>query len=237
MGTSHGVGQFWTPITPDGGSIFHADQHPERQLSVRTHPHGAPFHDIGKAVVAKRSPLVSQTILSHAQRRRGISLGESQFKRSGYETLQDAYRQLRDELETWNRRALDHGASTPPYEREVADLDGILAWGDEQLAHASTREITVKGIFVGSSRYAKAALTLLIHRRREDRAAKSEQRWPDATLRSLDDAIERIGRIADIFEHEPSDVLWQLIPNDNPSEASTPTPSASHWDVSTAEQN
>ena len=35
---------------------------PERQLSVRTHPHGAPFHDIGKAVVAKRSPLVSQTI-------------------------------------------------------------------------------------------------------------------------------------------------------------------------------
>ena len=52
---------------------------PERQLSVRTHPHGAPFHDIGKAVVAKRSPLVSQTILSHAQPRRGISLGESQL--------------------------------------------------------------------------------------------------------------------------------------------------------------
>ena len=53
---------------------------PERQLSVRTHPHGAPFHDIGKAVVAKRSPLVSQTILSHAQPRRGISLGESQIE-------------------------------------------------------------------------------------------------------------------------------------------------------------
>ena len=52
---------------------------PERQLSVRTRPHGAPFHDSGKAVVAKRSPLVSQTILSHAQPRRGISLGESQL--------------------------------------------------------------------------------------------------------------------------------------------------------------
>ena len=72
--------------------------------------------------------------------------GDLRLKRSSYETLQDAYRQLRDELETWNRRALDQGASTPPYEREVVDLDGILAWGDEQLAHASTREITVKGI-------------------------------------------------------------------------------------------
>ena len=27
MGTNHGGGQFWTPITPDRGSIFHADQH------------------------------------------------------------------------------------------------------------------------------------------------------------------------------------------------------------------
>ena len=56
---------------------------PERQLSVRTRPHGAPFHDSGKAVVAKRSPLVSQTILSHARPRRGISLGESQMKLHG----------------------------------------------------------------------------------------------------------------------------------------------------------
>ena len=28
MGTNHGGGQFWTPITPDRGSIFHADQQP-----------------------------------------------------------------------------------------------------------------------------------------------------------------------------------------------------------------
>lgn len=52
---------------------------PERQLSVPTRPHGAPFHDIGEVVVAKRSPLVSQTILRHAQPRREISLGESQL--------------------------------------------------------------------------------------------------------------------------------------------------------------
>ena len=51
---------------------------PERQLSAPIRPQGAPFHDIGEAAVAKRNPLVSQTIVSHAQPRRGISLGESQ---------------------------------------------------------------------------------------------------------------------------------------------------------------
>ena len=48
---------------------------PERQLSVPTRPHGAPFHDIGEPVVAKRNQLVSQTTLSHTQPSRRISLG------------------------------------------------------------------------------------------------------------------------------------------------------------------
>ena len=158
--------------------------------------------------------------------------GNLRFNRSNYETLQDGYRRLRDELETWNHRALDHGASAPPYEQEVSDLNTILEWGDKRLARAGAWEVTVQGITVGSLRYAKAALILLIHRRREDRAAKSEQHWPDAALRSLDNAIERIAKIADSFENEPSDVLWQLIPKDNPPEESTPTSSASPlWDA------
>ena len=157
--------------------------------------------------------------------------GDLRLRRSSYETLQDAYRRLRDELEAWNRRALDHGASKPPYEQEVEDLNRMLAWGEEQLAHAEARDITIRGISVASSRYAKAALTLTIRRRREDRAAKSEQGWPDAALRSLDDAVARIGKIADIFEHEPSDVLWQLIAKNDSPEISTPAPSTGQWDV------
>ena len=31
---------------------------------------------------------------------------------------------------------------------------------------------------------------------------------PKRRLHSLDDAIDRIGKIADVFEQEPSDVLW-----------------------------
>ena len=157
--------------------------------------------------------------------------GDLRLRRTNYETLQDAYRGLRDELVAWNHRALDHGGSTPPYEQEVDDLNRMLAWGDEQLAHARASEITIRGISVASSRYAKAALTLATHRRREDREAKSRQGWPDAALRSLDEGIDRIRKIADIFEHEPSDVIWQLIPEHETPEQAPPPPSTGHWDV------
>ena len=157
--------------------------------------------------------------------------GDLRLRGASYKMLQDAYRALRDELKAWNRRALDHGGSTPPYEQEVDDLNRMLAWGDEQLAHAGASEITVRGISIASSRYAKAALTLAIRRWREDREAKSRQGWPDAALGSLDEGIDRIPGIADIFEHEPSAVLWQLIPKHETPEQAMPAPSAVHWDV------
>lgn len=157
--------------------------------------------------------------------------GDLRLRRGSYEILQSAYRGLRDELEAWNSRAVEHGGSTPPYEQEVEDLNSLLAWGDKQLAHTEASEIVVRGISIASSRYAKAALTLAIHRRREDREAKSQEGWPDAALRSLDESIDRIGGIADIYEHEPSDVLWQLIPKPETREQATPAPIAGHWDV------
>ena len=157
--------------------------------------------------------------------------GDFRLRRSSYEILQQAYRQLRDELEAWNRRTLEQGASNPPYLEEVDHLDYVLAWGEEQLGKDGARDITIRGISVGTKRYAKAALTLMMHRRQEDRTAKSEQGWPDAALRSLDDAIEGIGKVADKFEHEPSDVLWQLIPKNDAPGRSTLTPSTDDWDV------
>ena len=61
--------------------------------------------------------------------------GNLRLRRASYAFWQGAYCGLRDELETWNRRALEHGGSTPPYEHEVDDLNSMLAWGDKQLAH------------------------------------------------------------------------------------------------------
>ncbi len=125
--------------------------------------------------------------------------GDLRFRRTSYELLQDAYRGLRDELEARNRRALDHGGSTPPYEQKVDNLNRMLAWGDKQLAVAGVNEIAVRGISVASSRCAKAAPTLTIHRRREDREAKVRQDWLDAVLGSLDEGIELIRRVGSLF--------------------------------------
>ena len=97
--------------------------------------------------------------------------------------------------------------------------------GVEQVARTQAWDITVKGISVGSARYAKAALVLTIRRRREDLARKAGQGWPDAALRSLDDGVDRIETIADLIEQEPSDILWELIPRDDALPPSTPGPS------------
>ena len=55
--------------------------------------------------------------------------GNLHLPRASYELLQDAYRGLRGELDAWNRRALEHGGSTPPYEQEI---DAPLRAGDRR---------------------------------------------------------------------------------------------------------
>lgn len=159
------------------------------------------------------------------------SLGNLRLRRPKYETLHAAYHRLRDALEDWNRKVLDQGASAKPYQREVEDLDNLIAWGEQQLAHAEAFEILIGGISVASARYAKAALLLLIHLRQQERARNAGRGWPEAALRSLDDAIDEIGQIADVFEQEPSDVLWELIPRDDEVSSATAIASDSGWDV------
>ena len=82
------------------------------------------------------------------------SLGDLCLRRPAYETLLAAYREFRDALNEWNRRALENGARAAPYENEVEDLDRMIARGDEQLARPQPWDITVRGISVASARYA-----------------------------------------------------------------------------------
>lgn len=156
--------------------------------------------------------------------------GDLRLERGRYEILQDALRLLRDELEAWNRRALDHGAGSRPYENEVRDLDRMIEWGNEKLAHVDMGAIWVDGISVGSLRYAKAALLLAIRRREEERASKAQEGWPDAALSSLDEGIAPIRKLAERIECDPSDVLWQVVPKG--SGAPLPqAPQTMEWDV------
>ena len=158
------------------------------------------------------------------------SAGDLRLAHRQYEILHRAYRLLRDELRTWNQRVASENGAKEPCRQETSDLDSILKWGERQL-RGDPWEIVVRGISVGSLRYAKAALMLDVHQRRQDRDAKSAQGWPDAALRSLDDALERTQRIADDLDQEPSEVLWQLIPRNNASRTA-PTAAPPHrWDV------
>ena len=55
-----------------GDGIGASETRSERQLSAPTRPLGAPFHDIGEAVAAKRSPLANHAIFSHDQPGRSV---------------------------------------------------------------------------------------------------------------------------------------------------------------------
>ena len=158
-------------------------------------------------------------------------LGNLTLSRRHYEILQNAYCQLRNALEEWNQKALAQGSHTRPYNKEVNDINRMTNWGDKLLRRVDAGEIMVEGISVASARYAKAALMLLVRNRQNDRAKNSQQGWPDATLRSLDDSIDDIKKIAEFFDQEPSEVLWELISKNDIPPLSTSNPSNSVWDV------
>lgn len=141
-------------------------------------------------------------------------VGDFRLPRNHYEILQDGLRTLCSELDAWNLRALEHGAASEPYEAEVALLSGMIEWGDEKLKKAEASVITVNRISIGSLRYAKAALILVVRKREDNRREKAREGWPEAALRSLDDGIQRVISIAQNIDHEPSDVLWEVIPQE-----------------------
>ena len=177
------------------------------------------------------SPGKQPTTMSYEYAFDATNFGDLHLRRSAYETLHAAERELRDALQKWNRRLLDNGARTGPFEREVAGLNRMLAWGDEHLAETQSTHITVTGISLSSARYAKAGLALMSRRRREDSARKASQGWPATALRMLDDVIGETDRIAAMIDADPSDVLWEIIPRDDASPPSTTGGSHPEWDV------
>jgi hypothetical protein len=155
--------------------------------------------------------------------------GDFWLNREDYLILHEAYGLLRDELDIWNRRALEHGAARPPYEQELADLTRMIEWGNEQLTQNRT-DIIVSGVSVGSLRYAKAALMFAIWRREQDRAEKAHEGWPSAALASITDGIERIRKIANIIGYDPSDLLWEVMPR-SPGITGSEGAEVMEWDV------
>src|SRR5208283_1578841 len=156
--------------------------------------------------------------------------GDLQLRTADFLILQEAYGLLREELDGWNRRALENGAANSPYELEVGDLTRMIEWGNQRQDQARIGGVIVQGASVGTLRYVKAALMLMISKGEKDHAEKERARWPTAVLRSLTDRIDKVRKFAADINYEPNDVLWELIPKETETPEDRPA-RAAEWDV------
>jgi hypothetical protein len=140
-------------------------------------------------------------------------VGDVRFERENYATVHEALRMLRDELAGWNKRALEHGAATEPYKAEVDHLGMMIDCGADKLSEGLPH-VVVNSISVGSRQYQKAALLLMVHKRERERTERAREGWPSGALQALNAAIDRIRRLADAIQQEPSEVLWEILPQD-----------------------
>ena len=141
------------------------------------------------------------------------TVGNFRLRREKYKLLQECYQIMLNELQSWNRKALEHDAPRPPYEQEVEDLKSMIEWGKERLAtnKRTFADIVVNGISVGSLCYAKAAVLFGVNQKEKELKEKSKNGWPSHVIKSIDQAIDRLRDIEQSIEFPPADILWELI--------------------------
>ncbi len=138
---------------------------------------------------------------------------------------------LRDQLESWNTRAIDDGAKFRPYAEEVEDLTRMIEWDEGNINSIRGPEVVVRNISISSLRYAKAGLYLVVQHKRRRRSERSTEGWPKAALRSLDDAIDQIETLAAKIIQEPHDVLWEITPKNQKEKPADQKNTKKQWDV------
>lgn len=160
-------------------------------------------------------------------------VGNYRWRKDDYILIQDSFSLLLNEIQRWNVKALEHGATKTPYEEEEDCIEEMIAYGEPKLAN-QCRYIEIHGISVGSLRYIKAALFLVIRREEERLAQKIEDRWPDGVISSLREKKTALKNIADKITQEPSDILWEFIPKEQTDEihdSSNDRNTSMEWDV------
>jgi len=143
--------------------------------------------------------------------------GDLRLSKDSYKILHQSYQLICSKIAEWDRKAMEHGATHPPYKEEQADFDNMIEWGEHELK-AKTRPyepIVVDGISVGSLRYSKAALLFMINEKQKEIQEKEKQGWPSGALQSLKENLVNIQKIEQSIKHPPADILWELIPKDS----------------------
>jgi hypothetical protein len=127
------------------------------------------------------------------------------FFRGDYSLARKALDLLRSEVQTWNEKALSHGALSVPYDNEIRDLDFII----EQFAGVEdSRDLT--GLAVGTLRYVKAGLVLLAARKEGEISDKVKEGWPDAVVESMREGLRQVNFLASALEVEPAGILNEI---------------------------
>lgn len=153
-----------------------------------------------------------------------------EIDRTDFLNIHEGLLLLRREVVAWNRRAIESHAVEEPYKREARDLDRLTEKGANKLIESGSDEIEIGRIAIGNLRYFKAALLLLIDKRKKTYKEEIREDWPDTALKSVAKAIDKIQKFADSINVEPSDILWEILPKQSVALKVSDAP-VKEWDV------
>ena len=128
------------------------------------------------------------------------------FLRGDYELAKKALYLLRSEVQAWNEKALNHGALSVPFDREIQDLDFII-----QQFEGVQAPMLLTGVAIGTLRYLKAGLILLAARKEEDISDKVKEGWPDTVLESMREGLHQVNSFSNMLEVEPAGILNEVV--------------------------
>lgn len=144
-----------------------------------------------------------------------------------YPMVQRGLELLKGEIQTWNEKALQNGATNAPYQEEIADLERMIELGHEALANEHDIMVTFPRVSIGSLRYVKAGLVLMMAQRESEISEKVSARWPGGVIASLRQGLEEISRISQDFDVAPADILAEI----SVGLGRIPALEAPQWDV------
>ncbi len=153
--------------------------------------------------------------------------GDIEFSKAKYTLVLQGLELLRDEIRIWNERALQHGAANAPYEEDLALLENMISYEAENLSRADSRSVLINGMSIGSLRYIKAGLVLMLARREGQIAEKQREGWPSGVLAAMRSGMEELMKLSQGFDLPPADILEEI--NLGLGRASAAT--APEWDI------
>jgi hypothetical protein len=138
------------------------------------------------------------------------TVGDKTFDTEAYKLIQQGLKDLLVEVETWNEHAKVYGA-VPPYEQETRDLRQMIEFGSKHLEDKFP-VVILSGLSMGSMRYLRAGLELILNRKRKELEKIRADGWPSAVQQSLQRALEKTEGIASNLNVAPAELLWEVLP-------------------------